>query len=123
MLAQLALYSDRCFMAAAGVYVLAMVLHGWEFARERTAAPALVGSAEGVEAVAGAGGGALLADAPDAASAGLGASSSSSSEAGASTDPVRGAARPRSERMGRMGVSLVILGAVKLYEEVTQREP
>jgi hypothetical protein len=45
MLAQLALYSDRCFMAAAGVYVLAMVLHGWEFARERTVAPALVGQA------------------------------------------------------------------------------
>ncbi|MDT7551567.1 MAG: hypothetical protein QOI16_103, partial [Pseudonocardiales bacterium] len=47
MLAQFALYSDRCFMAAAGVYVLAMVLHGWEFARERTAAPVLVGQAEG----------------------------------------------------------------------------
>ncbi len=82
MLAQFALYSDRFFMAAAGVYVLAMVLHGWEFARERTAAPALVGAAEGV--------GAGDAVAPDT---------------------VRGAARPRSERMGRMGVSLVILGA------------
>src|SRR5207344_642826 len=58
------------------VYVLAMVLHGWEFARERTA-PALVGAAE--PATAG--------------------------------PPVRGSARPRSERMGRMGVSLVVLGA------------
>ena len=40
MLVQLALYSDRFYMAAVGVYVFAMVLHGWEFARARTAAPA-----------------------------------------------------------------------------------
>ena len=33
MLVQLALYSDRFYMAAVGVYVFAMVLHGWEFAR------------------------------------------------------------------------------------------
>jgi hypothetical protein len=39
MLVQLALYSDRFYMAAVGVYVFAMVLHGWEFARARTAAP------------------------------------------------------------------------------------
>ena len=38
MLVQLALYSDRFYMAAVGVYVFAMVLHGWEFAAaERTA--------------------------------------------------------------------------------------
>ena len=64
-------------MAAAGVYVLAMVMHGWEFARERVAAPALAGAAEAAGPAA----------------------------------PVRGSARPRSERMGRMGVSLVVLGA------------
>ena len=32
MLTELALYSDRLFMAAVGVYVLAMVLHGAEYA-------------------------------------------------------------------------------------------
>jgi cytochrome c-type biogenesis protein CcsB len=70
---QLALYSDRFFMGAVGVYVLAMVLHAWEFARDRSAAPALVA-------------------------------------AGGSADGSTGAGRPRSERMGRMGVSLVVLG-------------
>ncbi len=83
MLAQLALYSDRCFMAAVGVYIFAMVLHGWEFARERTASPALVGAVAEVE---------------DASAGPM------------PRGPIRGAARPRSERMGRMGVSLVILG-------------
>ena len=34
-LATLALYSDRLFMAAVGVYVLAMVLHGAEYASVR----------------------------------------------------------------------------------------
>jgi cytochrome c-type biogenesis protein CcsB len=39
----LALYSDRLFMAAVGVYVLAMVLHAAEYAVSRSAsAPALV---------------------------------------------------------------------------------
>jgi len=50
MLVQLALYSDRFYMAAVGVYVFAMVLHGWEFARARTAAPepaALLAGREG----------------------------------------------------------------------------
>ncbi|MBW0092751.1 c-type cytochrome biogenesis protein CcsB [Pseudonocardia sp. KRD-184] len=40
----LALYSDRLFMAAVGVYVLAMVLHAAEFAAARSAKPALVGA-------------------------------------------------------------------------------
>jgi len=41
----LALYSDRLFMAAVGVYVLAMVLHAAEYAIARTArVPALVGA-------------------------------------------------------------------------------
>lgn len=39
----LALYSDRLFMAAVGVYVLAMVLHAAEFAAARSAKPVLVG--------------------------------------------------------------------------------
>ena len=33
----LAIYSDRLFMAAVGVYVLAMVLHAAEYATLRTA--------------------------------------------------------------------------------------
>ena len=41
---QLALYSDRLFMAAVGVYVLAMILHAAEFAVARSAKPALVGA-------------------------------------------------------------------------------
>lgn len=41
---QLALYSDRLFMAAVGVYVLAMVLHAAEFAVARSAKPVLVGA-------------------------------------------------------------------------------
>ena len=90
MLVQFALYSDRFFMAAVGVYVFAMVLHGWEFARERTAAPALVGAADAATGVGGVGSGVGEVDA-------------------AATR--KGAARPPSERMGRMGVSLVILGA------------
>ena len=40
----LALYSDRFFMAAVGVYVLAMVLHGVEYAAQRAARPVLVGA-------------------------------------------------------------------------------
>ncbi|HEY0814801.1 MAG TPA: c-type cytochrome biogenesis protein CcsB [Pseudonocardia sp.] len=96
MLAQLALYSDRCFMAAVGVYVLAMVLHGWEFARERTAAPALVG-------------------------AGSAEALTRASDVDGSADPARGAARPRAERMGRMGVSLVILGVALQFVSIVLR--
>ncbi len=40
----LALYSDRLFMAAVGVYVLAMVLHAAEFAVARSAKVVLVGA-------------------------------------------------------------------------------
>jgi len=44
MLTELALYSDRLYMAAVGVYVLAMVLHGVEYASERTSKQVLVGA-------------------------------------------------------------------------------
>ncbi|GAA3246632.1 c-type cytochrome biogenesis protein CcsB [Pseudonocardia petroleophila] len=40
----LAQYSDLLFMAAVGVYVLAMVLHAAEFAAARSAKPVLVGA-------------------------------------------------------------------------------
>jgi cytochrome c-type biogenesis protein CcsB len=44
MLVELATYSDRLFVAAAGIYVLAMVLHAVEYAAARAAAPVLVGA-------------------------------------------------------------------------------
>jgi len=93
MLVQLALYSDRFYMAAVGVCVFAMVLHGWEFARERTAAPALVGEHP-----------AALATDVD-----LG------------PPPRKGAARPPAERMGRMGTSLVVLGAALQFVAILLR--
>jgi cytochrome c-type biogenesis protein CcsB len=80
MLSEFALYSDRLFMAAVSVYVLAMVLHGAEYAVQRSAKAVLVG----------AGGPALDAE----------------------PDEPRPAGRSRAERFGRMGVSLVVLGAV-----------
>lgn len=82
MLNDLALYSDRLFMAAAGVYLLAMVLHALEYSVERSAKMALVGAGAGVG--------------PDA-------------EVPASdATPVRS----RSDRYGRMAVALVVLGAL-----------
>ncbi|MGI9003897.1 MAG: c-type cytochrome biogenesis protein CcsB [Pseudonocardia sp.] len=52
MLTEIALYSDRLFMAAVGVYVLAMVLHGAEYAARRSAPAVLVGAGDtDVEAV------------------------------------------------------------------------
>jgi cytochrome c-type biogenesis protein CcsB len=77
MLATLALYSDRLFMAAVGVYVLSMLLHGGEYALLRSARPVLVGAG---------------------------------SEPGDDPEPDAG---PRSlpDRLGRMGVALLVLGA------------
>lgn len=77
----LAVYSDWLFMAASGVYVVAMLLHAAEYAATRTAQPVTVGVGhvehDGEETVD------------------------------------TGASRPsRSERLGRMGVSLTVLGAL-----------
>jgi cytochrome c-type biogenesis protein CcsB len=83
MLSEFALYSDRLFMAAVSVYVLAMVLHGAEYAVQKSAKAALVG----------AGGPAVDAE-PD------------------EPRPPAPTGRSRAERFGRMGVSLVVLGAV-----------
>jgi cytochrome c-type biogenesis protein CcsB len=44
MLVELATFSDRLFVAAAGVYALAMILHAVEFAAARAKAPVLVGA-------------------------------------------------------------------------------
>jgi cytochrome c-type biogenesis protein CcsB len=44
MLFELATYSDRLFVAAAGIYALAMVFHAVEYSAARAKAPALVGA-------------------------------------------------------------------------------
>lgn len=44
MLVELATFSDRLFVAAAGVYALAMIFHAVEFAAARAKAPMLVGA-------------------------------------------------------------------------------
>jgi cytochrome c-type biogenesis protein CcsB len=115
MLVQLALYSDRFYMAAVGVYVFAMVLHGWEFARARTAAPEPA---------------ALVAGRDGSASAEIGAPGVGAGVVGDGPPPsAEGAARSPAERMGRMGVSLVVLGAglqfvsIVLRGVATQRWP
>jgi cytochrome c-type biogenesis protein CcsB len=43
-LAELATFSDRLFVAAAGIYALAMIFHAVEFAAARAKAPVLVGA-------------------------------------------------------------------------------
>ena len=103
MLVQLALYSDRFYMAAVGVYVFAMVLHGWEFARARTAAPEPAALLAGRE----------------------GSTPAESGASGVATDDARpsdkGVARSPAERMGRMGVSLVVLGAGLQFVSIVLR--
>ena len=95
----LALYSDRLFMAAVGVYVLAMVLHAAEYAGARAGrTPARVPAA----VAAGGGGGDLPADAPvddDAAPPGP----------------------SRAERLGGAAVNLVVLAAVLQLGSIVTR--
>jgi cytochrome c-type biogenesis protein CcsB len=90
MLATLALYSDRLFMAAVGVYVLSMVLHGAEYALTRSVMPALVGAAGPAGAE------------PDR------------------TEPAS-AGRARADRLGRMGVSVMTLGAGLQFASIVTR--
>jgi cytochrome c-type biogenesis protein CcsB len=80
MLTDMAVYSDRFFVAAVGVYVLAMVLHAVEYAAERAARPVLVAAGGGAD--------------------------QETPAAPAPEEP----RRSRSERYGRMAVSLVVLG-------------
>ena len=44
MLVELATFSDRLFVAAAGIYALAMIFHAVEFAAARAKVPVLVGA-------------------------------------------------------------------------------
>lgn len=105
MLTDLALYSDRFFMAAVGVYVLAMILHAMEYATERSVRPVLVGESVGGGPV---GGGPVGGDP-------VGGDPVS----GPGADP--GAAPDRGERLGRMGVALVVLGAALQLVSVVLR--
>jgi cytochrome c-type biogenesis protein CcsB len=121
MLVQLALFSDRFYMAAVGVYVFAMVLHGWEFARARTAAPepaALLAGREGsAPAEVGAAGVGATAVGLRADAGHLAATSGDDGL----PPPDKGAARSPAERMGRMGVSLVVLGAGLQFVSIVLR--
>ena len=92
MLATLALYSDRLFMAAVGIYVLSMVLHGAEYALTRSMTPVLAGAAE-----------------PDPTATDP-----------AARDPVP-AGRSRADRLGRMGVSVLVLGAALQFASIVAR--
>src|SRR5947208_13163784 len=45
MIAELATFSDRLFVAAAGIYALAMIFHAVEYSAAKAKAPVLVGAA------------------------------------------------------------------------------
>ena len=95
----LALYSDRLFMAAVGVYVLAMVLHAAEYAGARAGrTPARVPAA----VAAGGGGGDLPADAP-------------------ADDDAVPPGPSRAERLGGAAVNLVVLAAVLQLGAIVMR--
>jgi len=101
----LALYSDRLFMAAVGVYVLAMVLHAVEYATARAARPvaADVGAPVAVGARDGAG--------PE-------------NPTGPAADPAgpgTPAPRSRADRLGAAAVNLVVLGALLQLVSVVAR--
>jgi cytochrome c-type biogenesis protein CcsB len=99
----LALYSDRFFMAAVGVYVLAMVLHAAEYAALRSSRTAAMAGAGGPQPVS------PRASAPgeDPPSPDTGPDDPASPDSGATA----GSRRSRPDRLGRMAVSLVVLGA------------
>ena len=104
----MALYSDRLFMAAVGVYVLAMVLHAAEYA---TSVSTRTPAAQAVAVGAGPGG-ALRAD---AAAGGAADDEPVNGDAG----PARG--RGRADRLGGAAVNLVVLGAVLQLGSIVAR--
>jgi nitroreductase len=112
----LALYSDRLFMAAVGVYLLAMVLHAAEYAMARSARePALVGA---TPALVGA-----PADGPGDVDA-LGAADGfgvDDARAEASAGPRPPADRSRADRLGGAAVNLVVLAAALQLGAVVTR--
>jgi cytochrome c-type biogenesis protein CcsB len=80
----LALYSDRLFMAAVGVYLLAMFLHAGEYVGQPGRGRALVAAGAPADDLAGAAG----------------------------PEPSASSRRTRAERFGSMAANLVVLGAV-----------
>ncbi len=98
----LALWSDRLFMAAVAVYVLAMVLHAAEFAAART-----VRTPRPVPAAVAAGGGEAGPGRSEPGGAGPGEPDTGGSDTGGVPPAVRG----RAERLGAGAVNLTLLGA------------
>jgi cytochrome c-type biogenesis protein CcsB len=94
----LALFSDRLFMGAVGVYVLAMVLHAAEYAAARSA-PAAREPALAPAAISMAG--------PE--------------EPAARTGRSKGEGRSRADTLGRMAVALVVLGALLQAASIAAR--
>jgi cytochrome c-type biogenesis protein CcsB len=119
----LALYSDRLFMAAVGVYVLAMVLHAAEYALARTAgtaatrAPAAVGAVAATGAVV-ADEGVVRRDPSDGSAVRRDLSDDS---AAARTEPDAHAGRTAAERFGGAAVNLVVLAAALQLGAVVTR--
>ena len=115
----IALYSDRLFMAAVGVYVLAMILHAAEYALTRTAhtvdavlaasAAATVGARATVGAPA-----PTVAAVSDESAVRPNLSDESAVRPGS-----RG--RSRAERLGSAAVNLVVLGAALQLAAVVTR--
>jgi cytochrome c-type biogenesis protein CcsB len=104
----LALWSDRLFMAAVGVYVLAMVLHAGEYAAARADRP-VAESAEPAEAAV-VGAASAAAGARTAPSRTPGVRTVRSSPGGAGDEPSPG--RSRGDRLGRMAVSVTVLAVL-----------
>jgi cytochrome c-type biogenesis protein CcsB len=104
--ALLALYSDRLFMAAVAVYVLAMVLHAVAYAVMRSAqVPALAVSAVPARSDL------VATGAPAGADAGL-----------AEVDvPREAGGRSRADRLGGAAVNLVVLAAVLQLASIVTR--
>jgi cytochrome c-type biogenesis protein CcsB len=109
----LAIYSDRLFMAAVAVYVLAMVLHAAEYATLRSAraagpeeAPVAVGAATVRQE-------ALPGDGSDERAAGrMGSDGSAARREGPATDPGGRRPRSRADRLGGAAANLVVLAAL-----------
>jgi cytochrome c-type biogenesis protein CcsB len=101
----LGVYSDRLFMAAVGVYVLAMVLHAAEYAVARSARPSQAPAVDAVVASSVATGG------------------RSTPAAGSATPAVAGPppSRSRAERLGRAAVNLVVLAALLQAASIVAR--
>ena len=109
----LAIYSDRLFMAAVGVYVLAMALHAAEYAalrsaREPAAVPVAVGGA-----------------APTARTSAVGGSAPTDGETGAPPSPDAPApdrpVRSRADRFGGAAANLVVLAALLQFGSIVTR--